>query len=305
MKADSGGARVAAWGSARVVRASRTQLPLAALLLGTVLWGLAWWPLQSLHALGIGGVALTLVAYGAGGAVLLLAAWRQKLPWQGFGLVIGLIFLVGGYANLSYTVAIVYGNPIRVMLLFYLAPIWTVIGARLFLGERVDGMRAAAVLMAIIGAFLVLGGPRILRAAPSLNDLLAVSAGFSYAMNNLAYRSATALSVTIKNAALFAGAALLALLALPLAGESASSASATVWLWGAVFGVLWLIAATGVTQYGVTHLEAGRSAILLTLELPITAVSAAYIAGARLSAMEAAGGLLIVAAALLEGWKRR
>ncbi len=281
------------------------QLPLLALLCGTVLWGLAWWPLQSLHALGIGGVALSLVAYGSGALALALAVARQRMPWQGSGRVLLIIFLVGGYANLSYTVAIVSGNPIRVMLLFYLEPIWAVLGARMFLGERMDVVRAVAVVLAVIGALLVLGGVRVLLAPPSVLDLLAISAGFTYAMNNLAYRSAPGLAVTLKNAALFAGAAVLALLALPFASGGYTTVPSQAWWLGALFGVLWLTVATGVTQYGVSHLEAGRSAVLLTLEVPVTAVSAALIAGASLSWMETAGGALILSAALLEAANRR
>jgi drug/metabolite transporter (DMT)-like permease len=50
----------------------------------------------------------------------------------------------------------------------------------------------------------------------------------------------------------------------------------------------------------VTHLEAGRAAILLVFELVAATLSAMWIAGERLNGIEWMGAVLIVAAALLE-----
>jgi len=46
-----------------------------------------------------------------------------------------LICLLGGWANASFATSLAEGNVVRVMLLFYLAPVWTMLAARIFLAE--------------------------------------------------------------------------------------------------------------------------------------------------------------------------
>jgi drug/metabolite transporter (DMT)-like permease len=53
-------------------------------------------------------------------------------------------------------------------------------------------------------------------------------------------------------------------------------------------------------MYGVTHLEAGRSSVLLVFELVAAVLSAMLIGGERLSGIEWIGAALIVSAALIE-----
>jgi drug/metabolite transporter (DMT)-like permease len=65
------------------------------------------------------------------------------------------------------------------------------------------------------------------------------------------------------------------------------------------FGV-WMVLAMWTTMYGVTHLQAGRAAVLLVFELAAAVASATIFGGERLSALEWVGATLITIAALLE-----
>jgi drug/metabolite transporter (DMT)-like permease len=73
-----------------------------------------------------------------------------------------------------------------------------------------------------------------------------------------------------------------------------------VWLTLAGFGLVWLFVATAGTQWGVAHMEAGRSSVLIIMELLVTVASAALLSGARLRPIEWLGGALIATAALAE-----
>lgn len=282
----------------------QSQWPLYSLLLGATMWGLTWYPLRTLGGLGISGVYLSLLSATAALLLLVPFAWRQRLTWPANRRGLALITLFGGYANLAYTVAMVNGNPLRVMLLFYLAPIWSLIGARLILRERMDFLRVVAVLIAVVGAVMTLGGPQLLRQPPAAIDLLAISAGFAYAMNNLAYRYAQHLPDCSKNMACYVGALIWILLLWPVAGSAPSNAVSSHWWMAMLFGVLWYLPAVVFTQYGVSRLDATRSAVLITLELPIAALSAWFIAGVRMTPLETLGGVLIFAAALLDSMPR-
>ena len=89
------------------------------------------------------------------------------------------IFFAGGAAILCFTYALIHGDVIRVMVLFYLLPIWGVLGGRIFLGETIDSIRWLGVGCALVGAFVILGGPKIFDAPPSWIDLIASFSDFN------------------------------------------------------------------------------------------------------------------------------
>ncbi|MEZ5445321.1 MAG: DMT family transporter [Gammaproteobacteria bacterium] len=275
------------------------RVPVFSLLAGATMWGLTWWPMRVLRDLGLSGAWLTILSSAAAALLLLPWALRQRQRWRPHHVALLVILLCGGYANLAYNAAMIGGNPLRVMMLFYLAPIWALLGAQVFLGERIDAARVAAVAIAVAGALLILGGPELLTNPPAVVDLLAISAGLTYAMNNLAYRSAESVPVVSKNLVMLVGAVMLAVPCLWLFPEPAEPSGGAWWACIA-FGVLWLVPAVGLTQFGVAHMAAGRAAVLLTLELPVAAATGALFGGVDLTAMEWAGGLLILLAAIID-----
>lgn len=277
-----------------------TSLPLVVLLAASILWGLAWLPLKALERLGLSGVALTLVACGAAALLLIPHLARERVHWRSQKHWLMAIALLGGYANLAFTVAMIYGEVVRVMVLFYLLPVWGVLGGWLFLGERMDALRMAAVVVALAGAFLILGGVDALRGAVSWTDLLAISCGLSFAGNNLVFRARQTIPVASKTAAMLFGAALLAGALLIFGGQPWPDTTSFGWLAAAGYGLAWLLVATLGTQFGVTHMQAGRASIIIILELVTAVISALWIGGERMSPMEMTGGALILIAAMSE-----
>jgi drug/metabolite transporter (DMT)-like permease len=286
--------------SAAVPLPARHSLAVTTLLGGAVLWGLFWWPLKTLAAGGIQGSFIQVIAYGLPALVLTPLAWRNRDEWRGrLGLLAG-IALLGGWANASFATALTYGSVVRVMLLFYLAPVWTVLAARLFLGEPITRLRLAALGLAMSGLFATLGGPEIFSAALSGTDLLALSSGLAFALNNVVIRAGHGLPEAVRSTAVFAGCALFAAgfmvwQGAPLPALSGGQAAAL-----AALALLWVLPGTLATFYGVARLEAGKAAILLLAELVVGVFSAMLIGGEVLSLQEVLGGSLILAAAVIE-----
>ncbi len=275
--------------------------PVLALLGASVLWGLSWLPLKGLHTAGLDAVSITAGAYGLLALLLTPLLLRQRAAWRGGGHYLLLIAILGGAAILAFTTAMVYGEVVRAMVLFYLLPVWGVLGGKFFLRERVDVWRWLGVGLALIGAFLILGGVRVLDAPPSWIDLVALLSGLFFAMNNLVFRAAQQVPVTSKLTAMFYGCALLALVLLITGVQSwPTQATLSSWLWLAGYAVCWLLAANFGSQWGVTHLEAGRASIIIIMELVTAVASATLIGGEFLAGTELVGGLLILAAALIE-----
>ncbi len=278
----------------------RVSVPVVVLVISAIMWGLTWWPLQFFHQQGVDGIALILVGYGSVGLILLPWLWRQRDGWRGEGHLVLLMFLLGGWTNLAFAAAMIYGEVVRAMILFYLAPVWGVLGGRVFLGESIDRLRWLGVGLALSGAFLVLGGWALFEAPPGLIDLLAISAGVTFALNNVTCRAAQRTPVMSKSAVVFLGCGLMAVAGLFLLELPLPAVPAVTWGALVLFGLAWLLLATLATAWAVTHMEAGRASVILITELLAAVISATLLGGEVLSGGELLGGLLILAAALLE-----
>ncbi len=280
------------------------SLPVTLLLLSSVMWGVTWWPLKQFNAAGIDGVPLILFSYGVVGIALAWLILREWRLWLGKPYLLVLFFLLGGYANLAFASAMIYGDVVRAMMLFYLGPVWGVIGGRVFLGERIDRQRWLGVALAMAGAWLILGGAALFHSAPSMLDLLALTAGVAFALNNIAFRATHTYPTGSKIAAMFLGCGIFAAVLMPLQGQSLPILPAVIWAALLAFGLLWLLGATIATQWSVTHMEAGRASILLITELLVAVLTATLIGGESLTTLEMFGGALIFTSTVLEAWRQ-
>ena len=212
-----------------------------------------------------------------------------------------MIALDGGFANASFQTAIFYGDVIRVMILFYLLPVWSVIGGCLFLKEKLDAKRLISVVVCLLGAFVILDIWNTSWQGISWVDVMAVGAGMGLAATNILFRFTQHVPLMSKVSATFTGCTIImgAFLmfsrdAIPLPDNGAIPLAMA-------YGAIWLTLISIGTQWAVTRMEAGRSAVILVMELVVAVVSVALITSAELKIYEMAGGIMVVCAALLEG----
>lgn len=278
------------------------------LLFSASLWGLTWWPLKSFASHGLSGPMLALLTFGLAGLAGLPWLIRQRSQWRAHSSLLLWIALIGGWGNTAFVSALVIGDVVRVMLLFYLIPMWSVLGGRLFLNEQVSPRRGAAAALSLAGAFLVVGGPRAFDAPPSMADLLAISAGLAFSGNNILARKAQGIPSASKSVGLLLGCAatsalMLGVMALldyaspPLASVAFSPA---LLLALAAFSLLWMTLLTFSWQWSVTRLEAGRSGVISIAELVVALLTATWFGGEQMGWLDGAGAALIGLAAILE-----
>ena len=276
-------------------------MPVIVLLISSTGWGLTWLPLHYFESAGLGGPQLIFIAFASAVIFLLPVMVRQYSNWKkGLHLLL-MIAVFGGIANLSFQSALYYGDVVRVMILFYLLPIWSVLGGRIFLGEEIDALRMVTLAAAISGGFLILGGLQLLTRPPDMIDLIAILSGFAFAMNNLVFRAAQSIPVISKVTAMFIGVTIFIGLFLAFDGNAVDMSSPEVTVLAVLYGVGWLTLITFGTQWGVTHLDAGRASIIIVMELVVAVISSVIILNQPLSTTEMAGALLVIIAALLEG----
>lgn len=269
------------------------------LLNAAVVWGLVWYPYRVLAQSGVSGQMSTFLTYALAVGFGLLAAgpvWRELrvAGWWGVALA-----LASGWTNLGYVLAVLGGEVMRVLLLFYLAPLWTVLLSRIMLGERLDRNGYAIIALSLTGAFVMLWRPQQGLPLPqNFAEWMGLSAGFAFAVTNVLVRRVQHLSVNFKAIAILFGAALLTAL---LQGSNAVMQMHDIPTdaWWLIVLVALVLCTTGFSmQYGLTVTPANHAIILLMFELVVAAASSYFLAHETMGSREIAGALLIVAASL-------
>ena len=102
-------------------------LPVLSLLVTATMWGLVWYPLRLLEARGLDGLWVTLASYGAALALGSVWLWRGRGDWLREPLVLILMTLAVGWCNVAFVLAVLDGTVVRVLLLFYLSPLWALV----------------------------------------------------------------------------------------------------------------------------------------------------------------------------------
>lgn len=285
--------------AARRGNGRRTHLAVGALLTGALVWGVLWYPYRVLAGLGISGIAASALTY-AVALALALVFWRRALAALRPSWLLAAIGLAGAACNMGYVLATLHGEVMRVLLLFYLAPLWTILLARWWLGEQLGVWGLAVVGLSLGGAATMLWHPAMGLPWPRNGaEWLGLASGFFFACSNVLSRRAQALSIEVKSVAMFVGALVISG-ALLLTGWGSMqwprSGAGVLWLLG--IGVI-LMLVNRVVQFGLHHTAANRAIVILLSELVFAAISAWFLAGESMGAREWLGGAMIAAASLL------
>lgn len=286
----------------------RRGLAALALVFNAFTWGVSWWPFRQLEAAGLHPLWLTTITFTVAVAGLLLArpaalgeVLRTPALW--------VLVLAAGTTNACFNWGVTIGDVVRVVLLFYLMPLWAVLLARPLLGERIRPAAALRIALALAGALIVLwpaGGG--VDARFTLPDLLGLVGGFSFALNNVMLRREAGRSEPARALAMFAGGALIACglaLAQTLDGRIAPPpAPAAGWLVGTSLLALWFVASNLALQFGASRLPAQVTAVIMLTEVVFASASALALGAGVLDGRTALGGMLILAAAALAALRR-
>ena len=278
-----------------------TRIAVLVLFLSSAGWGLTWLPIKALSDMGLDGLHLVFIAFLSGALLLLPWLYKQRYHWKQKISFMLMIALAGGFANASFQTAIYHGDVIRVMILFYMLPVWSVIGGRIFLREKVDAVRVVAVLLCLSGAFIILDIGHTSWTGVSWIDLLAMGSGMGLAATNILFRFTQDIPVMSKVSAMFIGCTVLIGLSLMVFTSANGLPENNAVAWAVAYGALWLTLITTGTQWAVTQMEAGRSAVIIVVELVVAVASTALIVTAGLKFYEIVGGLMVLSAAILEG----
>jgi len=275
-------------------------LPILALLATALFWGVLWYPLRWLAEHGLPGLWATGLLFGS--ALILgsplLWRYRGQVTLRP-GLLLGLL-LSSGWCNTAFILAILDGQVVRVMLLFYLSPVWAVLLARFLLGERLPSLALLTLGLAMGGALIILWQPSLGMPWPRGHaDWLAISSGLAFAFSNVFIRMGHDLTIALKTVIAWLGVVLLSgiLLLTGIGGHAEwNLAAAAV---AVVLGMVGIVLMSSCLVYGVSRMPVHRSAVILLFEVIVGAVSAQWLASEGLGSREFLGGIFILGAAWL------
>ncbi|MGQ0486531.1 MAG: DMT family transporter [Hyphomicrobiales bacterium] len=266
-------------------------------------WGLFWIPVRTLDGAGVHGLWGLLVFYLVPGLLILpvlALRWRQNLAGGRWLVLIGLATSV---PLVCYSIAVLYTDVIRAMLLFYLTPVWSTILGWLFLNERITPVRCIAIALAILGILVIFGIDERLPWPENAGDWAALASGLGWAVASVLLRfdrGTHALEFTVQNF-LWSAIAMMGIAFLFAAAPAPSLALVTAQLWW-LAPTLIVVVMTGVyaALWGAPKLSPGLVGLLFMTEISVGAITAAIWSGDPFGMREVTGILLISLAGILE-----
>ena len=278
---------------------STSLFPIFALLFGATMWGLVWYPIRLFEAQGLHGLWSSALMYCGTFVVAIPVLYKGWREWLKSPLLFFLMAIATGWTNVAFILAILDGNIVRVLLLFYLSPIWATLLGYFFLGEQLSKRAMVVLLVAMIGAIVMLWDSSLGFPAPqSESDWLALSAGVAFAITNVLIHKLSDATVMVKTATGWLGVFIVAFVLIYFTGEI-NTATTEVMVWAWVLGAAVMTLMNIAVVYGVTHMPVHRSAIILLFEIVVGAVSSLLLTDEIIQMQEWIGGSLVILAAYL------
>ncbi|HYR25044.1 MAG TPA: DMT family transporter [Aquabacterium sp.] len=278
-------------------------MPYLGLLFNALVWGLSWWPLRMLQQHGLHPVWATMLFFLLG--TVLVTLWQAR-AWSGLARTPALwvLALASGATNAAFNWGVSTGEVVRVVLLFYLMPLWAVGLAWWLLGERITPSAVVRVGLALCGALLVLrpadgGWPRF----TGLPDWLGLLGGMGFALTNVLLRRQADTASSARALSMFVGGVLLpgalGLVLVPQGVIPPWPAVQAGWLPGALALGLLFFASNLAMQYGASRVPVHITSVVMLTEVVFATASAVWLGGETLPTQVWLGGSLILVAALM------
>jgi drug/metabolite transporter (DMT)-like permease len=281
-------------------------LPSLAIILSATFWGSMWMPLFQAYSSGLSGAWVAWLIYGVPAVLVLPLILRDR----GRGLMAGgwpLIWLgiSTGICNYLYAAGVVYGDVARVVLLFYVNPVWSVLLERIVLKTRITPGRGAALLVGLIGMAILNYDGQGLPLPRNIAEWSGLAAGFCWAIGLVTMRMTPEVGMAEKaflqyvTAMIFGGLILALGIFPPQADWSAVNWPVAV-VWILIVAGIWVVPGLLLSFWAAARLSPTRASMLFMAEVVVGVATAAIWTDYPFGWREAIGGLVIVSASVLE-----
>ncbi len=277
---------------------THNRLAIAALLFSSSLWGIIWYPLRWLDEAGMSAVWSSLVMYLAAGALALPFLFKRNIFNASNRRDLLFLAIAAGITNIAFLVALTEGQVMRVMLLFYLSPIWSVLLSRWWLKEHLSSSAIAMLCLAMTGSLVMLWDTSVGWPWPrDLADWLAITASLAFSVNNVLARKLANVSMAAKTGVIWWGVVIASILVLVWQQAPVPAVTINVWVVAGLVGLLGIVVMTVTVLYGIARMPIYHSSVIMLFELVVAAIAAWALTNEVMSLQEWLGGGLIMLAA--------
>lgn len=269
-----------------------------------IAWGLFWIPLRGMDSAGVTDAWATVLFYGV--PLIIFSPWIG-VNWRRIarcGWSLHFIGIATGVSLAFYSNALLYTEVVRGLVLYYTTPVWSLLLARIILGEAITPARILAIIFGLAGMLVMFGIDLGYPWPNNIGDWMALIGAAGWAIAAVLLRKDDgSRSLEICSVYFFYGVIASIVLAFsPMAGKPEIphwSVIADVLPWAIPIALI-VIPGAFAAFWGAPHLNPGVVGLLFMTELSVGGITAAIWAGEPLGARELSGIALITLAGLIE-----
>ena len=211
-----------------------------------------------------------------------------------------------------YSESLLRGEIAKVVVLFYLCPIWGTIFARFILNHPFTLKRIISIILGIIGLEIIVGFEKGILLPSTTVEWIALFAGLMWAMSMTLFNLANTTSGAEKTSltAFLIPFIYLFLCFIPGGRNVVMPDNLLsihpIYIWMILFAIVWLLPSILLTYFSVEVLDPGRINILLAFEVAIGFLSSALLTNEIIGFREYIGAIFVVSACFVDvsTWKK-
>mgnify|MGYP001318118088 CR=1 FL=1 len=281
--------------------------PNLSVIISCLFWGTYWIPLRFIDKNNNGSIWPFCISF------LIISIFLIKPLFRSFNIIVinkNYHFFIGCFfaalAISLYSESLLRGEIAKVVVLFYLCPIWGTILARIILHQPLTIKRIFSILLGLIGLEIIIGIEKGIFFPTNTVEWIAILAGLTWAISTIFFHlgdSTKGIEKTSLTA--FIIPFLFFLISFIPGGRNIELTTSlltihSIYLWIILFALIWLIPSILLIFLSVEVLDPGRINILLALEVVVGILSAGLLTNEIISYREYIGAILVVSACSIE-----
>ena len=287
--------------------------PNLAVIFSCLFWGTYWIPLRSIDSVNSGSVWPLFLSFLFLALILLKPLMKSITNIfinKNYFFLAGCFFAALGIS--LYSESLLRGEIAKVVVLFYLCPIWGTIFARFILNHSFTIKRIFSIILGIIGLEIIVGFDKGIILPSTTVEWIALLAGLMWAMSMTLFNLANTTSGVEKTSltAFLIPFVYLFLCFIPggknLAIPYSLLSIHPIYIWMILFAIIWLLPSILLTYFSVEVLDPGRINILLAFEVAVGFLSSALLTNEIIGFREYIGAIFVISACFVDVsiWKK-
>ena len=270
-------------------------------------WGTYWIPLRYINSNNQGSIwpifisflFLSLICFSA-----LLKSLKKAVKKRNYFFFIACFFSSLGIA--LYSESLLRGEIAKVIILFYLCPIWGTFFSYILIGNKLTIKRFLSIFLGLLGLVIIIGFDKGFFIQKNFALWMAILAGMTWALGTTLFHLAkTSTGIEKTTLTFFIIPFILLLLCFIPNGRTFLITENLfnfnyLYIWILLFSLIWIFPSILLTYFSVEILDSGRLNLLLAFEVAVGVFSASLFTEEVIGLREYLGALLVVTSAILD-----